>query len=233
MKLFVSDYDDTFYINEEGIKKNIEMVKKWKEKGNLFAFATGRDYADFKKAKEKYSLIYDYVILNHGTTILDSNDQILYNEIINEECIHSLKEKLEEDSFEIYTASSLESKKDLNYPDITKITVTYIFPEDAARMDEELRDAYYEYLHIYLVSPCRIEMIPRGVNKRTGVDYLIKKCNIDENDVYCIGDGHSDVPMVRKYHGGCMVNSIPSLSDYAENRYESVADYLEEILDKS
>ena len=41
-KILVSDYDRTFYLNKEGIKKNIEAVEKFRKNGNLFVIATGR-----------------------------------------------------------------------------------------------------------------------------------------------------------------------------------------------
>lgn len=70
-KILVSDYDRTFYLNKEGIKKNIETVEKFRKNGNLFVIATGRSFLDFKRKQYKYHFDYDYVILNHGATILD------------------------------------------------------------------------------------------------------------------------------------------------------------------
>lgn len=45
--------------------------------------ATGRSYLDFKNRAETYNINYSYVILNHGATIIDSNDNIIYNFPIN------------------------------------------------------------------------------------------------------------------------------------------------------
>ena len=48
-KILVSDYDQTFYLNDEDIEKNKTSVKKFRDKGNIFIFATGRSYMDFMK----------------------------------------------------------------------------------------------------------------------------------------------------------------------------------------
>ena len=69
MKLLASDYDDTFYVSEEGIKENIEKVKEFK-KDNIFLIATGRSYEEFMEKDNIYHIPYDYLILNHGTTII-------------------------------------------------------------------------------------------------------------------------------------------------------------------
>ena len=46
-KILVSDYDQTFYLNDEDIEKNKKSVEEFRKKGNIFVFATGRSYFDF------------------------------------------------------------------------------------------------------------------------------------------------------------------------------------------
>lgn len=48
MRLLASDYDDTFYLSDEGIKNNILKVKEFM-KNNIFVIATGRSYQEFIK----------------------------------------------------------------------------------------------------------------------------------------------------------------------------------------
>lgn len=86
-KIIVSDYDETFYINDEDIEKNKIAVREFEQKGNLFIIATGRSYLDFKNKVKDYHINYNYVILNHGATIIDRNDNIIYNFPIDNEVI--------------------------------------------------------------------------------------------------------------------------------------------------
>ncbi len=39
-KIIISDYDQTFYINDEDIERNKVAVSKFEEKGNSFIIAT-------------------------------------------------------------------------------------------------------------------------------------------------------------------------------------------------
>ena len=78
-KIFVSDYDQTFYLNDEDIEKNKIAINEFRKKGNIFVIATGRSYFDFQNKVDEYNLNYDYVIINHGATILDKNNNILIN----------------------------------------------------------------------------------------------------------------------------------------------------------
>lgn len=93
-KMLVSDYDQTFYINDIDIEKNKMAVSEFEAKGNFFLIATGRSYLDFKNKAEAYNISYNYVILNHGATIIDSNDNIIYNSPIDNAIISKIKDEI-------------------------------------------------------------------------------------------------------------------------------------------
>lgn len=61
-KLLISDYDQTFYLNDEDIEKNKIYVNKFIDLGNLFAIATGRSYLDFYNKLDIYKFNYNYAI---------------------------------------------------------------------------------------------------------------------------------------------------------------------------
>lgn len=68
-KILASDYDNTFYVNDEDIELNKKAVKKFRDAGNLFIIATGRSYMDLQKKVNTYNLVYDYAIIDHGAGI--------------------------------------------------------------------------------------------------------------------------------------------------------------------
>lgn len=90
-KILVSDYDQTFYLNDQDIEINKHEVEKFKKDGNIFIIATGKSFFDFKNKVHAYNIDYDYVILNHGATILDKNYNILLNfPMLEEQHMHGL-----------------------------------------------------------------------------------------------------------------------------------------------
>lgn len=91
-KLLVSDYDQTFYLDDFDIEKNKKAVTKFKSKKNIFVIATGRSYYDFYNKQKKYNFNFDYAILNHGTTIINKNGKVLTNISINNDIIEDIKE---------------------------------------------------------------------------------------------------------------------------------------------
>ena len=72
--LIVSDIDGTFLsMDAENLKKNIEAVKKFKEQGGLFTFATGRDLnALLAVVPDALSIANAPVIALNGTQIYDA-----------------------------------------------------------------------------------------------------------------------------------------------------------------
>ena len=70
MKCAVSDFDRTLYVNGAVSERNIEAVKQWQRKGNLFFIATGRNLASIKEQLGFFDLEPDGLILNNGAAII-------------------------------------------------------------------------------------------------------------------------------------------------------------------
>ena len=229
-KVLVVDYDKTFYLNDDDIKNNIRLVEKFMHLGNLFVIATGRSYADFLKKKIKYNIKYDYLLLNHGATILDNSDNILYNVFIDEN-IDNIKNTLELDkSIMSFCCSKLESRVDFNHKELTKIAVRYLPFVNISKIKSQL-DNNFSNINSYLVSSNMLEIISCKINKSKAIKVLIKKLNIDKNDVYTIGDSYTDIDMIKSFKGYAMENSIQNVKECAINEYKSVGNLIEDLLD--
>ena len=77
MKVLVSDYDRTLYRDDEEIKLNVESINKFIKNNNIFIIATGRSELDIKTVIKKYNINYNYLIVNHGASII-KNDKCFY-----------------------------------------------------------------------------------------------------------------------------------------------------------
>ena len=82
MKCAVSDFDRTLYVNGAVSERNIEAVKQWQRKGNLFFIATGRNLASIKEQLGFFDLEPDGLILNNGAAIMDKEGKLLLCRII-------------------------------------------------------------------------------------------------------------------------------------------------------
>ena len=217
-KLLVSDYDQTFYINDEDIEKNKMAVNEFRKKGNIFVIATGRSYADFMKKKNQYNIEYDYLIINHGATILDPKDNIIFNEKIPNE-----------NSERNFCCSILESRVEFEHKNLTKIHVKYNDSEYSNKILKKLEEKYNGCINAYLVSGNSIEIISKNANKSKAIKLLSKEIEIGQEKIYTIGDGYSDIEMVKNYHGYAMKESVDELKNVALEEIESVSDLIRKI----
>lgn len=242
-KILVSDYDKTFFLNEEDIEKNKKAVEAFRKNGNIFVIATGRSYLDLKAKIEQYNIPYDYMIINHGATIIGKDDDILYNFTINDNIIFELKKDLEIEKNNIeylsykpeksknniyFCCSALESRLDFDSKNITKIAVIYDGNVNVERINRLINEKYADII-AYHVSENMIEIISKNINKSKAIKLLADYYNLNEASVYTIGDGYSDISMIKDYNGYAMKNSVSELKNVAIKMVDSVSDLINEI----
>lgn len=230
-KLLASDFDRTFYINEIDIKQNIKYVNKFRKNNNIFLIATGRCYTSFKDATNKYNLNYDYLILDHGSLILDNNDNILYKHIINKTLLKQLIPHLFlNKSINYYYCTPQEKTKETINKEITKIYIKYNNQEDKDTIVNTINNIFESKINIYYLSNNAIEITSKNVNKKLAIDKIIKKEKINKKNVYTIGDGYSDIEMIKEFNGYTMINSIKELKKYSIKELDSVSKLLKELI---
>lgn len=230
-KMLVSDYDQTFYTNDIDIEKNKIAVDKFRKDGNIFVIATGRSYQDFKNKLNEYNFSYDYVILNHGATILDRNDNILKNYSIDNNIIMDIKSNLElEKSILNFCCSKFESRVDYNHLNLTKIAVKYNTKEEAIKINNIINNKFSNFVNAYYVTKNSVEIISNMTSKSKAIASLLEILNIHKDSVYTIGDGQSDIDMIKDYNGYAMKDAVDELSKEAIGEYTSVFELIVEVL---
>ena len=233
-KMIASDYDRTFYINDEDIEKNKAAIEKFRKEGNIFVIATGRSYYHFMKIVDKYSLDYDYAIINHGATIIDKKGNIIYNMPMNNSIIKNIKNDLQLDkSIDTFCCSELETKVPFEHKDLTKINVKYKTKNESIKMNEQINKKYSDYVTSYNITSSSIEIISNKTNKSKTIKMLADKLNVDQKNIYTIGDGDSDIQMVKDFNGYCMKESVKGLKDVAIEECESVSGLVNKVINSN
>lgn len=232
MKMLVSDYDRTYYLNDQDVQKNNQFVDKFM-KENLFVMATGRSYSDFNIVKEKYNLKYHYLILNHGATII-KEDKILENHFIHEEIKQELIKLLNlHDQEEMFAYSGLKSKVSIQEQNITKIHLKLEDKEKALRLNQLLNKRYGSFIHSFLISDsAAIEIVSNLASKDQAISQIASKEKIQNTEIYTIGDDHTDIGMIKRFHGYAIKNAIEEVKNYALKEYDSVYMLIKDIMIK-
>ena len=75
-----------------------------------------------------------------------------------------------------------------------------------------------------------IEILSNKTSKSQAIEFLINKLYIDDKNVYTIGDGYSDIEMIKTFNGYCMKNSVEELKNIAKSQYNSVSELIYKII---
>ena len=89
MKLFVTDYDNTLYIDSESIEKNVKKLQELQENNFYIVISTGRSLPSIKEKIKEHNIPFDFLTCADGSIIYDKNYNLLKfyeikKEIINE-----------------------------------------------------------------------------------------------------------------------------------------------------
>lgn len=227
MKMLVSDYDNTFHIKDEDMENNIKKANEFM-KDNIFVIATGRSYDSYNHAKEKFNIKTNYIILNHGGTIIKDNE-VIYNYSIDNVLKNEIISLLEYDHVVKITCYSGIEEVDINNETITKIMIEYDNELMVPKLRKIIEDKYSDKLKTYLFSNFKsVEIVPKEIDKCYAIDYISKLENI--NEIYVIGDNHNDYLMVKNYNGCCTHVAVEDVKKIAKKEYINVSDYIEDIM---
>lgn len=85
MKIVASDYDGTLYSQGHLLGDVVSAVTEWRQNGNLFGIATGRDFYMTISEVDKWGIPVDFYICMNGAAVYDHDRHLLVK--------HNLPEK--------------------------------------------------------------------------------------------------------------------------------------------
>jgi len=237
-KIIISDFDDTLYHDGVINSKDVESINKFREDGNLFVIATGSSYTSFLRKVGNSKLKYDYLIVNHGSTIFKV-DNIIFDEALDSNTLNEIVKKynLEDNNNYTLIKNTLgnffsTAREGLVAPDtenITKIHLEFSDEEFKKELDY-LKTNHGDIINIYEISPNNLEIISNKSSKLIAIQKILNQEKVNLGNVYTIGDGNSDVEMIKKYNGYAMKNAVPELKKHCVKEVNSVSELIEDLL---
>ena len=193
MKLIASDFDGTIFIDEKIKTEDIEAIRDFQDKGNLFGLVTGRTYHSLLVLIEG-KLAPDFVIANNGSHIFVKNGK---------DMIEILKYSLDQDKLR-----DVMDYYGRTYP-------TKIFTDKDREVDrlEDLREgeeilSLAIYSDHILENPFQedfsfhksigvIDVINSAVSKQTGIEFIKGFYGFDK-EIIAIGDDFNDISFLEQ-----------------------------------
>lgn len=238
MKILVSDYDGTFFTDEDSIKINCKAIEKFINNGNLFVLSSGRSLKSLMDKVNDYNIPYTHLACCDGSFLFDKEKMMLYAKTIS----HDVK-----DVFSDLENLKRHKKIEYAYPDdyyqeydrLKMLgSVAFTIEEDKINRDflltfktirknhpEYQYDIYgYDRLFYYLIRP-------HGVSKASPIEYLEESLNIRKEDIYTIGDNTNDKELIRDYNGYRIGNN-KDIIDVSLKEYNNVYELVDDIENK-
>ena len=237
MKMFVTDYDDTLYLNDDDIKKNIKRLKELQKNNFIIVISTGRSYPSIKNQINIHQIPYDYVACADGSIIYDNNGQIIDMFKMKKDIIPVIQNFYQDLNYEEIQFSYPEGYSNLLQDSKVILGINIClsnenYTDQLEKNFLKLKKKYPQYNYLAYTHPhfSYLCVKPIDVSKSYAIKVLSDKLRINEKDIYVIGDSSNDVEMLNDYHGVGMKNSCKEVLNIVHKTYKTVTDYINDIL---
>ena len=229
-KILISDYDNTFYTTEEQLYKNIEYIKKFQEKGNIFVISTSRSWKSLKQEIDKYKIPFDYLCCNTGGTIFDNKGSSLFVGNISDSVINKVENILEKLNLNNFSITRYGKYKE--YEEKINEILGYKIKgnkEEIENLRKELKNVLNNEFEIILKNEKQYSKLFLNFKlntKENGIEKLIKILPEVEYKIITVGDDDIDFNMLKKYDGYRMNNSSKLLTENINKTVNSIEELL-------
>ena len=257
MKIAASDYDGTLFREDRISQEDAAGIRQWREAGNKFGVVTGRDYGMLAPQLRHYGIASDYAVCNNGGLICKADGTPLWQgeiplrtlaEMARETSVRSsfhfafsakdctylchesegswIAREAKQWTFEIV---EIEEKDILSLPQIHQFSLGYPKADEAMETSRILNEKYGAVIHAY-PNRCSVDITPREVSKRQGIEKLVELMHWEGAEIYAIGDETNDLPMLEAFRGFTVDTAREAIRKKAEKVYSGVGAMLVDCL---
>lgn len=225
-KLLVADFDDTTVSDDLVISDKVRCaINKYRERGGIFTFCTGRmiegiigyardlglngdvigyqggEVADILTGKILFKHVIPYPVASDICKYLDSFSQ--YYQVYDSGCFYVKEDNEYARAYEVFTGTKMRvAGINLNdFMNTQKISPVKIMlridPEKTQQYLFELQHCFGDRVNVNTSKSHLIEIVDINVDKGKAVCALGKRLGIEKHETVCIGDALSDVPMIK------------------------------------
>ena len=220
IKLIASDIDGTLL--PEGTDKInpeiFEVIRKLKEKGIMFAAASGRPYSSMSRLFEEVKE--DMIFITENGAYVCCRGYAILEELVDPSLIKDWVEearKIPGASFTLDTKDGLYSEsqdpvfldlvrngyksrlvivKDVLAEDLRVIKMSVYRKERIEEIAEQMIPRWEKHLHCTIAGEIWVDFMNKGVNKGKAIRSIQETMNISPDETMVFGDNNNDVEMI-------------------------------------
>lgn len=227
MKILISDFDGTLFVNDEVTKEDIKRINDFRKKGNIFIISTARNFSTVKKECLKHEIDVDYFFCDIGSVILDNDGNVLYKKYINiheKEIIESVIENYK--NLINVKRYGTNTKQEKNINSVIKYKIdgeSKILKEIKNILDSNITQA-----KLQITEDDRL-IIHTGTKEEIIQIYINHK-HIDKSIITTVGDELDDLNMLILYNGYRMEKCNIELEQKIHKSVNSVSELINLII---
>ena len=257
MKLLASEYDGTIQFGDSVMDSDLEAIRRWKEEGNRFALVTGRSKNSILEMTEQHQIPVDYYVTNNGGMVFDAEGNVLLSSQLDTTTAIDLMFATHElDNIVSYMVNDgVNRHKVVINPNMEDHRYPHIKPDwteeqimDSGRFsqivysmnDERSALALAEKINHYFDSQVTaypngfvVDIVPHGISKATGLQFVQEFCDVDDENLYVIGDSYNDLPMIEAAENSAAMAMAPEeVRKNAKWEYMSIEEFINDIAEE-
>lgn len=242
MKIIATDFDGT--LNHNGIdNKKLNSISAWRGAGNLFGIVTGRGTDSIYEVIKDTGVNYDFIICNNGAVICDNELKILsesrcdgkvakpfIKSLLNWGCPFA---NIDKDISVMVVNDGFKCKDgDFNFKTMpvidyfNQINTMLSTEEEATEIVKKIEENYGDVLNPLQNGEC-IDIVPKGVNKATGIYSLLEIVGATYNNVITVGDNYNDKDMIMEFRSYAMDNAVDYIKKIADDITLGITELIE------
>ena len=266
-KIIFSDLDGTLLCSDKSISEgNRVAIKRATEAGHSFVIATGRPFESAKKVSDSLGLNGEgcYIVSYNGGHVYDCyREKVLFSRQMDMQTVRELFVLADEADLYVHTYQNGEilTKADTEelewYTARTNLTpspradvLEYLSREPNKAIvidlhDHERLERFRAEHEDWAKGKCRmlfscpqyLEVVPEGISKQTGINFLADYLGGDGADTIAVGDETNDIEMIKAAGLGVAVsNANPAAKEAADyvtvssNDEDAIAEVIERFV---
>lgn len=221
-KIMVFDLDGTLCeLSKPVLSENVEKLKLLEQKGNIIAICSGKPCYYLCGLARQLGLNQPLLIGENGASFMEGVSlppEIYYIAGVEKQaqlCLQEIKEKVKEKLPNVFCQ-----------PNSVGFTPFIKDAGDKRVIEQIIADNRHidEHLQIFRHSDS-FDFSPKGIDKQSGLKYVLEYYGFNRNDFIAIGDGENDIPMFNFASVSYGIN-FPS----ADCNYTSITECLNELM---
>lgn len=242
MKIFATDFDNTLLINNSITQKDIQSIKNFRNRGNLFGIVTGRALGSIMIELEHFDVPYDFIVGVNGGFAIDNKGNALFDAYINKQTIyeiidyfdvlkplsylihngHDIARVVIQEDFEIGQRQIGKPVDEILSKEVAGF-FTHYKTEEEAHEAALLINQRFPDVHAH-ININYVDITSRGISKAKGLAQISK--HYDLEDIWAMGDAQNDMSMIQAFNSFAVEHAYDDLKKEANYVVRDVAEAL-------